>query len=456
MIEFDKDMHVLLVDDDKDLLAALTQAYELSDMSVKPYRNAVEALKEIDRGLKGIIVTDVRMPEMDGLDFFRKVKAIDPEIPVIIMTGHADVPMVLSVLKEGVFSFLAKPIVTEELISTSQRALESRALILENRNLRTLANLAIDKNILIGESNAITKIRETINQIAKAEVDILIEGETGTEKEAVARAIHQFSSRSRYKFVNINCAALSPESSSEDLYGIDGRHNSNFRIQRAGRIEIADGGTLYLDNLCSLPKEIQGQFLNVVEKRLISPVGSETTKDVDIRIVATCSPELDKKVAAKDFRSDLYFRLNTIRLVIPPLRDRREDIPLLFAHYVELASKKFSKKAPRLKPDARRHLYEHDWPGNNQELENFAQAIVLGINHPEDTSNLAEISLPERVERFEASTIRSALRQNNGDVKSTVKFLKIPRKTFYDKVTRHKIDLKKYRPTKPNSKQSSA
>jgi len=448
MIEFDKNMDVLLVDDDKDLLAALTQAYELSDMSVNPYRSAMDALKDIDSGLKGIIVTDVRMPEMDGLEFFRKVKAIDPGIPVIVMTGHADVPMVLSVLKEGVFSFLAKPIVTDELISTSQRALDSRSLVLENRNLRELASQVIDKNMLIGESEAISKLRETIQQIAKAEVDILIEGETGTEKETVARMIHSLSGRSRFKFININCAALSPETSSEDLYGIDGRHNSNFRIQRTGKIEAADRGTLYLDKLDSLPNEIQGQFLNIVERREISPFGSEASKHVDTRIIAACSPELSKRVEAQNFRSDLYFGLSTIRLIIPPLRDRRDDIPLLFAHYLELASKKFSKKMPRLKPEARRYLYEHNWPGNNQELENFAQAIVLGISHPEDASNLVEISLPERVERFEASTIRSALRQSSGDVQSTIALLKIPRKTFYDKVNRHKINLKKFRQQK--------
>ena len=448
MIEIDKDMQVLLVDDDKDLLAALTQAYDLSDMAVKPYRTAIDALKDIDAGLKGIIVTDVRMPEMDGLEFYRKVKDIDPDIPVIVMTGHADVPMVLSVLKEGVFSFLAKPIVTEELISTSQRALASRSLVLENRKLRELASLSIDRNLLIGESDVISKLRETIHQIAKAEVDILIEGETGTEKEAIARMIHSLSNRARFKFININCAALSAETSAEDLYGIDGRHNSSYRIQRTGKIEAADRGTLYLDKLDSLPSEIQGQFLNIVERREISPVGSEASKHVDTRIIAACSPELGKRVEAEDFRSDLYFGLNTIRLIIPPLRERREDIPLLFAHYVELASKKFAKNTPQLKPDTRRHLYEHNWPANNQELENFAQAIVLGINHPEDTSNLVEISLPERMERFEASTIRSALRQSSGDVKSTIALLKIPRKTFYDKVTRHKINLKKFRQQK--------
>jgi len=408
-------------------------------------RNAVDALKEIDAGINGVIVTDVRMPEMDGLEFFRTVKSIDPEIPVIIMTGHADVPMVLSVLKEGVFSFLAKPIVTEELISTSQRALDARSLVLDNRNLRELASQAIGKNTLIGDSDVIAKLRETIHQIAKAEIDILIEGETGTEKEDIARMIHRLSNRSRFKFININCAALSPETSAEDLYGIDGRHNSNFRIQRTGKIETADKGTLYLDKLDSLPKEVQGQFLNIIEKREISPVGSDNIKHIDTRIIASCSPELSKRVEEQDFRSDLYFGLSTIRLIIPPLRDRREDIPLLFAHYLGLASKKFSKKMPRLKPEARRYLYEHNWPGNNQELENFAQAIVLGISHPEDSSNLVEISLPERVERFEASTIKSALRQTSGDVKSTIALLKIPRKTFYDKVTRHKIDLKKYR-----------
>lgn len=438
-------MKIILVDDDKDLNEALTQAYELADLEVIAYRNPLKALEAIYDSMDGIIVTDVRMPQMDGIDFFKKVQNIDPDIPVIVMTGHADVPMVLSALKDGVFDFLAKPIVTQELIATTKKAIETRRLVLENRQLRELANTATQETMLLGESAAIVRLREMIIQIAQADVDVLIEGESGSGKKKVAHLIHKLSNRSRHKFVDINCASLPNDVIKEELFGIDGATHSQYRRKKVGKIETSDRGTLFVNNIESASDELQGALLHVIENHNITPLGASESRYVDLRMIASTREDLDVQIRANTFRSDLYFRLNTVCLKVPPLRERHEDIPLLFAHFLEESSKKFKRKIPSIKPAARRHLYEHDWPGNVQELKNYAQTIVLGLNGPQETVKSNPLTLPQRVENFEASVIRSALKQSSGKVVSTLEILGIPRKTFYDKVTRHKIDLKEYR-----------
>ena len=438
-------MNVILIDDDVDLIQALQQAFELEDMNVQSFRNPVKALKAIKSDFDGTIVTDVRMPEMDGLDLFKKIQAIDPKLPVIVMTGHADVPMVLSSLRDGVFDFLAKPISTEQLISSVRRGCETRALILENRRLRVLSHLTTEKDLLIGESIAMTQLREMIAQIAKADVDILIEGETGTGKQTIAKLIHGLSARSRYNFVDLNCASLSNENAATELFGQESPNSSQIQRRRKGKASEADRGVLYLNKLGSASIELQGKLLSLVEDRKVRPIGSTSAQPVDIRIIASSLEDLQNHVSTQKFRSDLYFRLNTFKLKIPSLRDRREDIPFLFAHFLKEASDKFQKKIPKIKTDTRKHLYEYDWPGNVQELKNYAQSIVLGITHPDDNLGLANLSLPERVEHFEGAIIRSALKQSMGSVPKTIEILSIPRKTFYDKVKRHNIDLKQYR-----------
>lgn len=439
------EMNVILIDDDVDLIQALQQAFELEDMNVQSFRNPVKALKAVQVDFDGAIVTDVRMPEMDGLDLFKKIQAIDPKIPVIVMTGHADVPMVLSSLRDGVFDFLAKPILTEQLISSVRRGCETRTLVLENRRLRDLTNLTTQKDLLIGESIAMTQLREMIAQIAKADVDILIEGETGTGKQTIAKLIHGLSARSRYNFVDLNCASLSSDNAATELFGQESSNSSHLNRRRKGKASEADRGVLYLNKLGSAPLELQGKLLSLVEDRKVKPVGSTSVQPVDIRIIASSLEDLQNHVSTQKFRSDLYFRLNTFKLKIPSLRDRREDIPFLFAHFLKEASDKFQKKIPKIKADSRKHLYEYDWPGNVQELKNYAQSIVLGITHPDDNLGLANLSLPERVEHFEGALIRSALKQSNGNVPKTIEILSIPRKTFYDKVKRHNIDLNRYR-----------
>jgi len=371
--------NVILIDDDKDLIEALQQAFELEDINVQCFRNPIKALKVIDDDFDGTIVTDVRMPEMDGLDLFKKINAIDPQIPVIVMTGHADVPMVLSSLRNGIFDFLAKPVSTEHLISSVIRGCETRSLVLENRRLRDLTQYTTHKDMLIGESMAMTQLRSMIAQISKADVDILIEGETGTGKQTVAKLIHSLSDRSRYRFIDLNCASLAKDTAANELFGREREDQPSFHYRRRGKIEEADRGILYLNKLESASLDLQGQLVNFVENRKLRPVGSSGGRQVDIRIIASSLEDLQSYVSIQKFRSDLYFRLNTFKLKIPALRDRREDIPFLFAHFLKAASEKFQKNIPHIKSDARKHLYEYDWPGNVQELKNYAQAIVLGI-----------------------------------------------------------------------------
>lgn len=437
--------NVILIDDDKDLIQALRQAFELEDITVQCFRNPTKALKIISEDFDGAIVTDVRMPEMDGLDLFKKIQTIDPEIPVIVMTGHADVPMVLSSLRDGVFDFLAKPISTEQLISSARRGCKTRSLVLENRRLKDLTQLVTQKDVLIGESKPMVHLREIIAQIARADVDILIEGETGTGKQTVARMIHELSDRARFSFVDVNCASMPTDTASEYLFGRLKQEPASSLRRPKGKLETADRGILYLNKLESAPLDLQGTLLELVEKDETKSKSYFNGKSFDVRIIASSLEDLQVYVASQKFRPDLYFKLNTFKITIPSLRDRREDIPFLFAHFLKEASEKFQKKIPKIKMDERKHLYDYDWPGNVQELKNYAQTIVLGITHPTENIGLENLSLPERVEHFEGAIIRSALKQSMGSVPKTIEILSIPRKTFYDKVKRHNIDLKRYR-----------
>jgi two-component system C4-dicarboxylate transport response regulator DctD len=450
MTNFDFNVRVFLVDDNEILLKAITQIYELDDMEAVPISDPVELVNGIDRDFPGVIVTDVRMPGMDGFELFSKVNQLDSEIPVIFITGHADVPMVLETLRKGAFDFFSKPIDSEHLLASTRRAIKTRGLVLENRRLKELAQKALEGSELIGETSVMQQLRATIQQVAQADIDILIEGETGTGKEVVAALIHQWSNRAARPFISINCAAL-PESIAEiELLGAAYDPHTPTQRARTGKIEASNNGTLFLDEIESLSPSIQGQLLPVVEKRKVTTVGGDRPKSMNLRIIASSQIDLSAAAEKQDFRADLLYRLNTVRLRLPPLRDRKEDVPLLFAHFISKAAEKFSKKVPQIGARARGRLIDYDWPGNVRELKNFAYSLVLGIDNSDGKSLTINQTLPKRIERFEVNTICSALEQTKGDVKATLELLGIPRKTFYDKLSRHEIDIKKYRNRAPN------
>ena len=445
MTDIEFNLQTYLVDDDEILLKAMTQVYELDDMNVVALNDPLKLLAKIDRDFEGVIVTDVRMPGIDGVKLFNEIHKIDPEIPVILITGHADVPMVLDALRSGAFDFFSKPVDSEHLLLSTNKALETRRLVLENRQLKELAQVADQGVELIGETPSIQRLRSTVQQVAQTDIDVLIEGETGSGKELVASMLHRLSNRSKQPFVNINCAALHGDLAEVELFGSCYDTKMRSRGARIGKIEASHNGTLYLNEIDSLPLAIQGQLLPVVEGRQVITTIGEKPRDLNLRIVASSQTDLSVASESQNFRGDLFYRLNAIHLKVPPLRDRKEDIPLLFAYFLSQACEKYSKKIPNLSAGNRRRLLDYDWPGNIRELKNFAFSVALGIDRPNGASLTANHSLPERVERFEENTIRSTLEQTRGDVRTTLELLGIPRKTFYDKLSRHQIEINRYR-----------
>ncbi|WP_313801518.1 sigma-54 dependent transcriptional regulator [Sphingobium sp.] len=431
---------LLLIDDDDALRTALAQSFELADLPVQCFADAAEALARLDAGFDGAVISDIRMPRIDGLELFRRIAAIDHQIPVILMTGHGDVSMAVSALKQGAFDFIAKPFATDHLIASARRALEMRQLVLDNRRLRAAADESAAGEPLIGESPAMVRLRENMRQIADAEVDVLIEGETGTGKELVATLLHRWSRRRGRPFVAINCAALPDTIAEADLFGQEGRA----QLTQSGRIARAHRGTLFLDEIESSPARLQGSLLRVLEEREIHPVGADQPQPLDIRVIAATKPGIETSVAEGRFRADLRYRLDMVRLRIPPLRDRREDVPLLFGYLLHQAAEQMGREAPQLGAEVRARLTEHDWPGNVRELANYAKRILLGM-HGDGSEGEEHLSLGQRVENYEAAVIRKVLERVRGDARSAMAALHLPRKTFYDKLHRHGIDISSYR-----------
>ncbi|MBM7047442.1 sigma-54 dependent transcriptional regulator [Rhizobium lusitanum] len=436
---------VFLIDDDKDLLKATKQTLELAGFAVSAFAVAGEALAALDPGFAGVVVSDIRMPQMDGQELFARIRERDADLPVILVTGHGDIPMAVQAIQDGAYDFIAKPFATDRLVQSVRRAAEKRRLVLENRSLRLAAEQAQGDLPLIGQTPAIERLRHTLRQIADTDVDVLVTGETGSGKEVVASLLHRWSRRAKGNFVALNCGALPETVIESELFGHEPGAFTGAQKKRIGRIEHASSGTLFLDEIESMPPAIQVQMLRVLEMREVTPLGTNEVRPVDLRVVAAAKVDLGDPSQRGDFREDLYYRLNVVTLSIPPLRERRDDIPLLFGYFAERAASRFKRDVPTISATVRRHLQDHDWPGNVRELAHFAERFVLGLETtamPKSTEPPATDSalpLPARVERYEAELIRETLSQNNGDVRRTIEALGIPRKTFYDKLQRHGI-----------------
>ncbi|MFD4839801.1 sigma-54-dependent transcriptional regulator [Achromobacter sp. NPDC058515] len=441
--------HAVFIDDDDELRRANIQTLKLHGISVDAHASALAALPALSRDFDGVVVTDIRMPDMDGLQLFQRLRGIDPDIPVILITGHGDIATAVQCMRDGAYDFLSKPYPADRLITAITHAAEKRRLVLENRRLREAAfAIEADEVPFIGATPAMERIKQTLRHIADADVDVLVEGETGTGKEVVATALHRLSRRRHRALVAINCGAL-PESVIEsELFGHEAGAFTGAQKKRIGRIEHASGGTLFLDEIESMPLAVQVKLLRVLESRQITPLGSNEVRTLDLRVVAATKEDLGSPAIRAKFREDLFYRLNVVTIRIPPLRERREDIPLLFAHYLGHASRRFQRDIPEMPASIRQHLMTHDWPGNVRELAHFAERVVLGVlNAPAPAAVQAQTeapSLPERMEHFEAQLIRDALAAHRGDIKATLEALGIPRKTFYDKLQRHGIDRQQY------------
>ncbi|TPI49122.1 sigma-54-dependent Fis family transcriptional regulator [Mesorhizobium sp. B2-9-1] len=436
---------VILIDDDSDLLKATKQTLELAGFAVSPYAVASEALAALDRNFAGVVVSDIRMPEIDGLQVFDRVLRLDPDIPVILVTGHGDIAMAVKAIKDGAYDFITKPFAADRLAQSVARAAEKRRLVMENRALREAAEQAQEGLPLIGQTPAIERLRRTLRQIADTDVDVLVTGETGSGKEVVASLLHRWSRRAKGNFVALNCGTLPETVIESELFGHEAGAFTGAQKKRVGRIEHSSGGTLFLDEIESMPASTQVQMLRVLEMREVTPLGTNEVRPVDLRVVAAAKVDLGDASQRGAFREDLYYRLNVVTLSIPPLRERRDDVPLLFGYFAERAAARFRRAVPAISAAVRRHLSDHDWPGNVRELAHFAERFVLGLEDvagspsPTATESGTSVPLPERLDRYEAEIIRETLGRNDGDVRRTIEALGIPRKTFYDKLQRHGI-----------------
>ncbi|MBI1207746.1 MAG: response regulator [Azospirillum sp.] len=437
---------VLFVDDEKAIRLAGAQTLELAGCDAEPCDSGERALRLIGRDWPGVVVTDVRMPQMDGLTLMKRIQAIDGDLPVILITGHGDIAMAVAAMRDGAYDFIEKPYPADRLVDTVRRALEKRWLVVENRALK--AELAgLNDGIcqpIIGKTAAIERMRRIIASVATTDADVLIFGETGTGKELVARALHGHSVRRTQKFVALNCGAL-PESIIEsELFGHEAGAFTGAIKRRVGRIEFASKGTLFLDEIESMPMSLQVKLLRVLQEREVQPLGSNAQVPVDLRVVAATKTSLKQASAEGRFREDLYYRLNVVTVQIPPLRERKEDIPLLFQHFVDQAVARFQREAPMLTPETTRRLIGHGWPGNVRELRNAADRFVLDIDDGIDLPHTdaaggsgGRLTLADHVDQFEKSLIVNELANHQGNVKATIEALGVPRKTFYDKLRRY-------------------
>lgn len=439
---------VYLVDDDNHLRKAMKQTLELAGFAVTALPSATEALQTLDSSFEGIVVSDIRMPGIDGLAFYRRIAAFDADLPVILVTGHGDIPMAVQALQDGVYDFIPKPFATDRLVQSARRALEKRRLVMENRALKQAAETAGDSLPLIGQTPVMERLRQTIRHIADTDVDVLVAGETGSGKEVVATLLHNWSRRRSGNFVALNCGALPETVIESELFGHEPGAFTGALKKRVGRIEHASGGTLFLDEIEAMPPATQVKMLRVLEAREIMPLGTNQIRPVDIRVVAAAKIDLGDPAQRGDFRDDLYFRLNVVTLSIPPLRERRDDIPLLFSHFLTRAAERFKREAPMVSSAVQQHLITHNWPGNVRELSHFAERVVLGVEgplgQPVAAAEQSGFTLPERLEHYEAEILKDVLRAQRGDVKATIEALGIPRKTFYDKLQRHGINRADY------------
>lgn len=439
---------VFLVDDDKDLRRASTQTLELAGFDVSPFARAVDALNAMPPDFAGVVVSDIRMPEMDGLELFQQIAARDPDLPVILITGHGDIPMAVQAIQNGVYDFIAKPFSTEYLLRSVARAQEKRALVLENRRLRQLADVPDDDVPMLGATPAMMRLRQTLRQIADTDVDVLVTGETGTGKEVVATLLHRWSHRRNGNLVALNCGALPETVIESELFGHEAGAFTGAAKKRVGRIEYADKGTLFLDEIESVPLSTQVKLLRVLETRTVTPLGTNEVRPVDFRVVAAAKEDLAEASRQARFREDLYYRLNVVSIVIPPLRERRDDIPLLFTYFMTRAAQRFRKPAPDIPHGYLTALKARPWPGNVRELSHVAERFVLGLEEVDERDSASvegeHGTLAMRLDSLEAEIIRDTLKRCGGDVRSTIEKLGIARKTFYDKLNRHGISRSDY------------
>jgi DNA-binding NtrC family response regulator len=449
-----KAIHVLLADDEPSIRLTLGDALAAAGFQVTRAKTGSEAMSQLDTQLFEVVVSDIRMPEVDGLQLFERLRRESPATEVILMTAFGDVGDAVAALKQGAADYLLKPFDTDEVVLRVQRMAERRELQRELDAAREALSGASSREAIVGQSPPIVRLRDRIGTIGASEVSVVITGESGTGKELVARALHEASARQQQPFVAVNCAAFPETLIEAELFGHEAGAYTGAVKARAGRFKAAHGGTLFLDEVGEIPLQVQVKLLRALQEGSIEPLGSDHPTKVDVRILCATNRDLKQLVAEGRFRGDLYYRLKVLDIHVPPLRERKGDLPLLVEHFARQLSNASTRK-PTITPRAWAALAEYAFPGNVRELEHAVQhAVVLAgageidLEHlPEDITGLGVRHdgqtasglrpLTEAARLFEREYLTRALREADGKKGVAAKLLGISRKTLWEKMKSH-------------------
>ena len=443
-------MLIVIIDDDQEVASALSEMLELEGFTVAVFYSAEQALQTLNVNSPAIILSDVRMPKMGGLSLLGQIQKLDSSLPVILMSGHGDIPMAINAMEKGAHYFLEKPLDPEKLVSLLNQASQQRRLVLESRTLQNdLKQLSGIEKFIIGKSEAIISIRQSVLALSQVNVDTIIYGDTGSGKDVVAQALHLYSPRRDKRFVAINCGGMSESLIESELFGHEVGSFTGANKLHIGKIEAANGGTLFLDEIESMPISVQIKLLRVLQDRCIERLGSSQPINVKMTVIAASKDNLVTLSNEGLFRKDLFYRLNVASISIPSLRQRRGDILPLFLHYAEQACARYNKKMPELSPQYTDSMLSHNWPGNVRELKNAADRFILGITEisgnttPELDENMN--GYDERMDQFERQLLEEGLRTGNGQIKETAELLNMTSKTLYRKMKKHFLDKNTYK-----------
>ncbi len=368
---------VLIIEDKESMLEMLRNLFQSEGFSVYMTRDGVKGIDLLKTEKIDVIITDLKLPRMDGMELLKEAKLIEPDMPVIVMTAYGSIETAVSAMKMGAYDFITKPFNTDHLVMLTRRAIEQKRIKTENLLLKEEHERIKGLPVIIGKSPAINEIIKKIQKVARTKTTVLLMGESGTGKELFARTIHQLSDRSSYPFVAVNCAAIPRELLESELFGYEKGAFTGAEHRKPGRFELASGGTIFLDEIGELELSLQAKLLRAIESGVIERVGGVKPVGVDVRIIAATNKNLSEEVSLGRFREDLYYRLNVFPLVIPPLRERREDIPLLVDYFIKKFVKELNVSEKFLSDDAMELLMSYSWKGNVRELENTIERAMI-------------------------------------------------------------------------------
>jgi DNA-binding NtrC family response regulator len=445
----EKNYRILVVDDDPEMCGYLSDALKGEEFSVITMNDSLEASKILKKEEFDILITDLKMKGLKGLDLLEETKQVSPLTPVIIITAFGTIASAIQAMKMGAYDYITKPFQLDELVLTLKKALENRLLKKEVARLKKEVESRYHFHCLIGKSSSMQKIYDLIEMISDTSSNVLITGESGTGKELVAKAIHYNGTRKEGPFVAVSCAAIPETLLESELFGYKKGAFTDAKSDKKGLIFEADGGTLFLDEITEMSLTLQAKLLRVIEEREVRPLGDTNAYRIDVRCVSASNRDIESLIQQGEFREDLYYRLKVIDIELPPLRDRREDIPLLAQHFIKKFSHELKKNISGVSEDAFKLLLNHSWPGNVRELENVIQRAITLTRHqtllPEDLPNTVtqekEESLLEKglretytVDQLAREYIKRVLLEVGGNKSKAAEILGLDRKTLYRKL----------------------